>query len=261
MQKEPKNTLLERQTQFSDAFRKRTEWVYAMHPSRSVNYNSGDIELRTQLLKSITEACYKLHAKNPEMLPTPTGCGDLYGPLGLTPFRENRRDTWWVENLLQSLILLCLRPRHQLPAASLNTNAYYKLARWQEDYFVHILENRDVKDDQETKIAASLIPLFRRLNKSMSTTSWYLQTYHANWGKIADVLSDGLAILEDVCGLLDNNYFHGTCGNCENAESTDTDSSSDILSRGKCITTRIAALVHDGSPRLERNMRWIKIAR
>jgi hypothetical protein len=66
----------------------------------------------------------------------------------------------------------------------------------------------------------------------MRTTSWYLQTYDANWGNIADVLSDGLAILEDVCGLLDNNHFHGTYGNDENAESLATDRSSDILSRG-----------------------------
>jgi hypothetical protein len=231
-----------------------------MHPSHSVNYNSGDIELRTQLLDSIAEACYKLHAKNSELVPDPTGCGDPYRRLRLMPFGESRRDTRWVEILLQSLIVLCLQPRHQLPAASLNTNAYYKLASWHEDYFVHILENRDVKDDQETKIAARLIPLFRRLNKSMRTTSWYLQTYDVNWGKVADVLSDGLAILEDVCGLLDDNHSHGTCGNGENAESTDTDYSSDILSRGKCITIRIAALVHNGSPRLERNMRWIKIA-
>lgn len=254
---------MERQAQFSDEFRKHAEWVYAMHPSHSVNYNSGDIKLRTQLLRSIAEACYKLHPKNPEMLPAPTGCGDLYEPLGLMPFRDDGRDTRWVEDLLRGLIVLCLRPRHQLPAASLNTNAYYKLASWHEDYFVHILENRDVKDDQETKLAASLIPLFRRLNKSMRTTSWYLQTYDANWGIIADVLSDGLAILEDVCVLLDNNHFYGACANGEKTDSTDTDgsSSSDILSRGKCITTRIAALVHDGSPRLERNTRWIKLVR
>lgn len=230
-----------------------------MHPSHSVNYNSGDIILRTQLLNSIAESCYKLHAKNPKLVPAPTGCSDPYGHLRLMPFSESPRNTRWVEILLQSLIVLCLRPRHQLPAATLDKNAYYKLLSWHEDYFVHILENRDVKDDQATKIAAHLIPLFRRLNTSVRTTSWYLQTYDANWGNIADVLSDGLAILEDVCGLLDNNHFHGTYGNDENAESLATDRSSDILSRGKCITIRIAALV-DGSPRLERNMRWIKIA-
>lgn len=258
--KEPKNTLLERQAQFSDEFRKHAEWVYAMHPSHSVNYNSDDIELRTQLLNSIAEACHKLNVKNPGLLPALTGCGNPNGRLRLIPSREDRRDTRWVEILLQTLIVLCLRPRHRLPAASLNTNHFYKLARWHEDYFVHILDSPDVKDDQATKIATSLIPLFRRLNKSMKTTSWYLQTYEANWGEIADVLTDGHAILEDVRGLLDNNNFYGTCGNGAKAEPTDTDGSSDILSRGKCIAHRMAALVHDGSPRPERNTRWISIA-
>lgn len=232
-----------------------------MHPSHSVNYNSGDIKLRSQLLNSITEACYKLHAKNRELFPAPTGCGNLYGRPRLMPSgEENRRDTRWVEILLRSLIVLCLQPRHQLPVASLNTNAYYKLERWHEDYFVHILKNRSVKDDQATQIATSLIPLFNRLNRSMRTTSWYLQTYDANWGTIAEVLSDGLAMLEDACRLLENNPFPETSGDGENPESTDTDDSSDILSRGKRITTRIAALVHDGSPQLERNIRWIEIA-
>lgn len=235
MQKEPKNTLLERKAQFSDEFRKRVEWVYAMHPSHSVNYNSSDVGLRTQLLNSIAEACHKLHVKNPGLLPAPTGRGDLNGHLSSTSSRKDRRDTQWVEILLRALVVLCLRPRHRLPAASLNTNSFYNLERWHLAYFVHIVENPDVKDDQGSKIATSLIPLFRRLNKSMKTTSWYLQTYEANWGEITDVLADGLAILEDICGLLETNHLRGTCEYDEESKSTDTNCSSDLLSCGRRI--------------------------
>lgn len=94
----------------------------------------------------------------------------------------------------------------------------------------------------------------------MRTTSWYLPTYDANWGKIANVHSDGLAILEDVCSFLGKNHFLGACENGENAVSTNTAGSIDIQSRGKCITTRITALVHECSSRHERNTPWIRIA-
>jgi hypothetical protein len=251
---------MERKAQFSDEFRRRVEWVYAMHPSHSVNYNSSDTELRTRLLNSIAEACHKLHVKNPGLLPRPTGCGGLNEHLNPISSRKGRRDTQWVEILLQTLVVLCLRPRHRLPAASLNTNSFYKLERWHEAYFVHILESPDVKDDQESKIATSLIPLFTRLNKSMKTTSWYLQTYEANWGEITDVLADGLAILGDICALLETSHLHGTYEYDEESKPIDTKCSSDILSCGRRIALRIAALVHDSSPQPERNMQWVSFA-
>lgn len=217
--------------------------------------------MRTQLLNSIAEACRRLQAKSPEILPAPTWCGDPDGQLRLIPSRENQRDTRWVENLLWTLMVLCLRPRHRLPALSLNTNAYYKLAHWQEGYFNHVLENSDVKDDKSTIIAIALIPLFRRLNKTLKTTSWYLQTYEANWGEIANVLSDdGLATLENICRLLDSNESHGACGNGVNTQKVETDERNEILSHGKSIALQIADQVHNGFQRLERNAIWIQIA-
>ncbi|KAJ5284690.1 hypothetical protein N7497_000016 [Penicillium chrysogenum] len=258
--KKPDVILCMGEAQFSDEFRRRVEWVYAMHPSHSVNYNSSDTELRTRLLNSIAEACHKLHVKNPGLLPRPTGCGGLNEHLNPISSRKGRRDTQWVEILLQTLVVLCLRPRHRLPAASLNTNSFYKLERWHEAYFVHILESPDVKDDQESKIATSLIPLFTRLNKSMKTTSWYLQTYEANWGEITDVLADGLAILGDICALLETSHLHGTYEYDEESKPIDTKCSSDILSCGRRIALRIAALVHDSSPQPERNMQWVSFA-
>jgi methyl coenzyme M reductase subunit C-like uncharacterized protein (methanogenesis marker protein 7) len=34
------------------------------------------------------------------------------------------------------------------------------------------------------------------------------QTYEANWGEITDVLADGLAILGDICALLETSHLH-----------------------------------------------------
>lgn len=112
---------------------------------------------RIELFHSITKACNKLDVM--EDLSTPRQ------PV------ENQRDTRWVEILIWALVELCLRPRHRLPHPCLTTNGFYQLEYWHNKYFAHVLSLDIANSNQEMKIAAALIPLFKRLNKCLKTTS------------------------------------------------------------------------------------------
>jgi hypothetical protein len=177
--KEPRTILTDRHTHLSDDFWKSAKWVNTMHPSHSVNYHEGDIEKRTRLLRSITQACRNLRLADHVMLFTCITCGNLMSSLG-RQLAESQRDTRWVEILIWALIELCFRPRHRLTNASLLTNGFYQLEDWHKNYFAHVLSLPSAKSNQAEKIAATIIPLFKRLNKCLKTNSWYLHAYEAN---------------------------------------------------------------------------------
>lgn len=230
-----------------------------MHPSHSVNYHEGDIEKRTRLLRSIAQACRNLHVADHVMLFRCITCGNRNEVFRPRQLAESQRDTRWVEILIWALIELCFRPRHRLPNAGLLTNGFYRLEDWHNNYFAHVLSLPSAKSNQVEKIAATIIPLFKRLNKCLKTNSWYLHAYEANWGGIVSALADGLAVLEGVCDLLDQNHFSPVCS-VEHGSYNEKDDVDLILSHGERITFRIAALIHERYPQPQRNLKWIGFA-
>ncbi|KAJ5544143.1 hypothetical protein N7494_005422 [Penicillium frequentans] len=203
--KEPRRALMDHKDHLSDEFRKRNTWIYAMHPSRSVNHNPNDLEMRLELLESIHGACKQLDPgivrPLPSIVANHLGQGiELFNP------SDNGKDGW-VKTLLCVLVNLCLRPPYQLPDSCLMANSMFRLERWHQDYFDHILKHSDTIGKEDKRIAATLVPLLRRLNMCFKSTSWYTYTYEIDWEKFTRALADGLTVLEDVCGSLGKNRF------------------------------------------------------
>ena len=110
------------------------------------------------------------------------------------------------------------------------------------------------EDDQQKQIAATLIPLFRRLNRCLTTNSWYLSSYAADWQGIQRTLESVLHFLTGHRQSADNKYGKG--------KSSSTGGEIDILKRGERITLDLATAPRlEGSPRPERIIIWLKLSR
>ncbi|KAH7112366.1 hypothetical protein EDB81DRAFT_314096 [Dactylonectria macrodidyma] len=179
-----------------------------MHPSRSVNYNETNADMRETLFQSIVEACGKLRG----------GCdGNIWEEgfrtnaliLEEMPAPESRlevsENTRRLEGFLEVVLRSCFLPQHRLPLPNIVMGVCqrYELESWQQNWFRHMEKYIDSTEYRENQARAFLIPVFKLFNGSLRRTSWFLPTYEVvDWPCVCQVFADRLLEIEYACYLL-----------------------------------------------------------
>jgi hypothetical protein len=189
-------------------FWQRTQLVYAIHPSRSVNFEKTDAQMRKQLLRSICEACEKLDGRwDEDSWEERFLNGELSIPQAM-PASESRftrsEDTKCVETFLGVILKLCFLPQHRLPSQSIvpRLHCQYHLEHWHEKWFRHMETYRDAIGYPEHQARSLLIPVFKQLNRSFRRNSWFLPAYEVDWAGVHQAFTDRPLEFEHACYLL-----------------------------------------------------------
>ena len=213
----------------------RARIIYTKHPSYSVNFNKNSVEIRTELLNCISQACRELQQTSPAMFHSGLSDKNKMQPAA------SPHDTGWVEILLWALIKLCIGPWLRLPPKSMETNGFYRLDARYHRHFLRIRRDLSAILDPTKQIAYVLIPLFRRLNSCLKTTSWFVPAYEANWTEISYALTQHLHSMEYVRDVLAS-HASSTDHVAGGLASTNS-KTSDVLLTGEALTLRIASLL------------------
>jgi hypothetical protein len=202
---------------------------------------------RIDLLRGISDACHELQLRSPGLLHSAIAMEDDQVCLREIQPAKSPQDTRWVEILLWTLMKLCIGPGLRLPSVDLESKGFYRLEASHHMHLFHIRTDPSTKLDRTKTIAYVLIPLFRRLNKCLKTTWWFLMSYEADWVEISNALTENLHNMELVCGLLLDSASSADDSAEKEPEIATCAQSSDILSQGETVTLQIASLLGDNS--------------
>jgi hypothetical protein len=202
-----------------------------MHPSRSVNHNETDADMRKELFQSIIKACYKLrglddsHISEEQFRENVLMLEEMLAPL---PGSKVPEITKCLERFLEVLLRSCFKPNYILPGPNVwvGTSSRYKLNPWHENWLRHTQKHRNSSEDREDQARALLIPVFKQLNNSFRRSSWFLPIYDVcNWPGFCEVFVGRFHEIEDACYLLagdtavDTDFFaNGTSNGSEYRE-------------------------------------------
>jgi len=197
-------------SQQDDSHRYRgTTVVYAMHPSRSVNHEEANPDMRKELFRSICEACHTLSGTWNEDaweddIQNYTSAVSEIGVASASRFTISQ-NTKRLESFLEVVLRSCFLPVHRLPSINVakRTHQRYRLEHWHNDWFKHVKEDLSATGNREHQAREFLIRTFEQLNGVFRRISWYRPIYEVvDWPSVCQVCGR-LSEMEYACLLLD----------------------------------------------------------
>ncbi|KAK4062640.1 hypothetical protein Purlil1_14203 [Purpureocillium lilacinum] len=173
-------------------FWKQVPVVFSDNPSRSVNHERTDSQMRQRLLSNIEQACDTIRAESaPRIRRLPT--------IQLSNDELETSNTLY--DFLKLLSICCFEPTHLLPMRSLvKGERPLVLEDWHKKWLVRMAAKPH--RDQYRRARANLVCVFEQVNNALELVSWYEPTYKVNWRLASRVLVGRLSEVErDCCRL------------------------------------------------------------
>jgi hypothetical protein len=174
--------------------------VYSFHPSHSVNYNFQDChKRRTTLYDSIRDACGRVRRT--------TGAVPVLSPRPLVYVTSNQpvespSDVNVVRDFMNTLAELCFPPEQSLPVRCVSLRVqpcYYSFTPQQIEFLQHTYLCGPNGSGSKGEALHMLIPLFMKLNGTLTKISYYHPVYTVDVNKVIQILTTKPSNLEQMC--------------------------------------------------------------
>jgi hypothetical protein len=174
--------------------------VYSFHPSYSVNYNFQNChKRRTALYDTIRDACGRVRSIT-GAVPVPSPGPLVYASSNLPV--ESPSDVNIVRDFLNTLAELCFPSGQNLPVRCVSLRVqpcYYSFTPQQIKFLQHTYLCGTNGSGSKGEALHMLIPLFMKLNGTLTKVSYYHPVYTVDIDKVIQILTTTPSNLEQMC--------------------------------------------------------------